>query len=160
VWSCLKYNTRLLTLPAPLDHVPRSYVMLQDPTLHPHTPSSQATVTLAHATAMWFIPLAKRQPQEMEEENPSHQHRVTSTGWVVMARMAVDDTDEMAMFPGIGRGWEGRCKVKRKQGGCQRLISLTLPRAPRQPVSRGVRSWQGLQHAGRERTGAELSPEC
>lgn len=66
------------------------------------------------------------------------QHRVTSMGWAVKAKMAVGDTDEMLTFPGIGGGWEGTCKGKRKQGGCQRLISLTLPRAPRQPVSSSV----------------------
>lgn len=105
-------------------------------------PSSQATVTLtcASATAERFITLAKRQEQEMEEEedNPLDQHGVMSIGWAAMTRMAVDDIDEMVMFLGIGRGWEGRCKGKKKQGGCQRLISLTLPRAPCQPVSSGV----------------------
>ena len=76
--------------------------------------------------------------EEEEEDNPLDQHGVTSMWWAVMARMAVDDTDEMATLPGIWRGWEGRCKGKRKQGGCQRLISLTLPRVPLQPVSSGV----------------------
>ena len=87
MWSCLKYNTRLLTLPAPLHHVPCSYVMLQDPTLHPQTSattSSRHPVTLAQATAAArrAMPLAKMQEQEMEEEedNPLDQHAVMSVG--------------------------------------------------------------------------------
>lgn len=77
-----------------------------------------------------------------------------SEGWAVMARMAVDDTDEMATFPGVRRGWEGRCKGKRKQGGCQRLISLPLPEpsaAHEQPCA---------ITAGAAASGTELSPGC
>lgn len=76
--------------------------------------------------------------EEEEEDNPLDQHGLMSIGWAVMARMAVNDTDEMVTFAGTVRGWEGRCKGKRKQGGCQRLVSVTLPRAPRQPVSSSV----------------------
>lgn len=60
-------------------------------------------------------------------------------------------TDEMATFPGVGRGWEGRCKGKRKQGGCQRLISLTLPEPREQSCA---------VTAGAAASGTELSPGC
>lgn len=104
-------------------------------------PSSQTTASLTHGpdAAEGFTTLAKSQEGEMEEEEkPSEQHGVTSMGWAVMARMAVDNTDEMVTFPRIERGWEGRYIGKRKQGGCQSFISLTLPRAPCQPMSSGV----------------------
>lgn len=63
-------------------------------------------------------------------------------------------TDEMATFPGVGRGWEGRCKGKRKQGGCQRLISLTLP----EPLA--AREQSCAITAGAAASGTELSPGC
>lgn len=125
-----------------LHHAERPHPPFPNFVHHLHMPSSQATANLTHVpnTAEGFITLAKSQEQEMkeEEDNSSEQHGVTSMGWAVMARMAVDNTDEKATFPGIGKGWEGRYKGKRKQSECQSFISLTLPRAPCQPMSSGV----------------------
>lgn len=143
-----------------LHHAERPHPATPNFLCHLHMSSSQATANLSHVpdTAEGSRTLAKNQEWEMqeEEENPSEQCGVTSMGWAVMARMAVDNTDEMATFPGIGKGWEGRYKGKRKQGGCQSFISLTLPRAPCQPVSSGMWSLRGLH----ESTGAILSPGC
>lgn len=42
--------------------------------------------------------------EEEEEDNPSERCGVTSIGWAVMARIAVDNTDEMVTFLGIEKG--------------------------------------------------------
>lgn len=91
MWSCLKYNTRLLTLPAPpgpcalqLRYPARPHPASPSICHHLRTPSPLATVTLACATATAerLVPLAKRQEWEMEEEedNPLDQGQCPKSG--------------------------------------------------------------------------------
>lgn len=79
-------------------------------------PSSQAAANLTHVpdAAEGFITLAKSQEEE-EEENPREQHGVTSRGWAVVARMAVDNADKMELRKvgsGDTKGKESRVDAK------------------------------------------------